>query len=136
MFLVSLQEKVIAMKEEKKGASWDVSAQSGYMFVTFISGGGGDGGGVTSQEVSTFVSVIPLHIFYEDPETVSSRICEGTKLTSSQSVCISANKNSCFQRDLGTFSAVFAATKTRSLPNPNQMVFVPKPNQSISIVKR
>ena len=104
--------------------------------MTFISGGGGDGGRVTSQEVSTFVSVIPLHIFYEDPETVSSRICEGTKLTSSQSVCISANKNSCFQRDLGTFSAVFAATKTRSLPNPNQMVFVPKPNQSISIVKR
>ena len=35
MFLVSLQEKVIAMKEEKKGASWDVSAQSGYMFVTY-----------------------------------------------------------------------------------------------------
>lgn len=97
--------------------------------MTFISGGGGDGGGVTSQEVSTFVSVIPLHIFYKG-------ICEGTKLTSSQSVCISANKNSCFQRDLGTFSAVFAATKTRSLPNPNQMVFVPKPNQSISIVKR
>ena len=90
--------------------------------LTFISGGRGDGGGVYLLEswqttVSTFVRVTPLGWDNSHPCSwqQKSDIYDGKPV----------------HLQLWQPKQVFYA-KTWSFPNPNQMFFVPKPNQTIS----